>query len=123
MHTRRSILVRVSGGCALPLLLAGTAICLIKYAGWSAVTSAYYGLPSHAQVVTRASHAATAWGSGLIGLGFVAIVLTFVLVPFPSERLSPGLRGTIRIMVALVVVAAGTASIGELLVTIGHHLH
>ena len=120
---RRSILVRVGGWCALPLLLAGTAICLIKYAGWSAVVSAYYGLPSQTQVMTRASHAATAWGSGLIGLGFVAIVLTFVLVPFPSESLSPGLRGTVRIMVALVVVVVGTTGIGVLLVTVGHHLH
>ena len=123
MHTGRSILYRFGGWCALLLLLVGTAICLIKYAGWSAVTSAYYGLPSQAQVVTRASHAATGWFFGLIGLGFVASALTFALVPFPSERLSPAFRGTIRIMVALVVVAAGTAGIGELLVTIGHHLH
>jgi hypothetical protein len=124
MKANRSVLIlRVCGWVALPLLLVGTALRLIEYAGWSAVTSAYHGLPKEAEVVSRASHAATAWLFGLIGLGLMTTGLTLVLLPFPFERLSPGLRGSIRIVLALIIVVAGTAAVGDLLVIIGHCMH
>jgi len=124
MNPRHPVLMNYTWGWfALPVLLVGAAICLLKYAGWSAVTSGHYGLPGQTGLVANASHTATVWLWALIGVSVLATVLTVALLRFSDERFSPGFRGTIRVVLALFIVAGGTFGIGELLATIGHHLH
>jgi len=118
----RSFTMQVCGTVALLPLLVGTAICLMKYAGWSAVVSRQYGLPKAQEVVSTASHLATAWLWGFVVFAMTSFGVALAVLPRRFENFSPGLRGSIRIMVALIIVAAGTAAIGSLLVTIGHHI-
>jgi hypothetical protein len=105
----------IVGWTAFLSLTFGAAECLLKYAGWSAVVSGYYGLPSHAQLVKEASHFATRWLWGLIGLGIAATALALYLLPL---RLALA-----RLVAALAVVVSLTWIWAYLLVSIGHHLH
>lgn len=105
----------------LPVFL-GCSITLLKYLGWSAVYSAYYGLPTEVWRVKTAAH----WGSIylwiFLGLSVIAIVGTMILVPFRSERISPGLRGTIRFFAAILIVVLGVMAGAFALTELGHHL-
>ena len=114
---------RIFGWLILLPLLIVTSICLLKYAGWSAVVSAYTGLPKEDGVVRSATHAGTGWFWGLIGMGVLATSLTAIILPLPSsEDFPPGMRETMRVIISLALVIVGTAATAYLLVMIGHHM-
>lgn len=115
--------VRICGWLVqLPLLL-GAAICFFNFTGLSGVVSAYYGLPSRAQLVASASHAANLWPCAWITFSAVAIALTTALLPVSKENLTPVLRGVMRTLLAILIVAVGNFGIGEVLARKASHLH
>jgi len=85
---------RLWGWLGLVPLLVGASLALLQYAGWSAVVSGYYGLPSQAWRVKEAGTKAQLYGWVLVGLAAGAtIVATILIPPLKSESVSPGLRG------------------------------
>jgi hypothetical protein len=108
---RNGRIALITGSVLLLLLVVMSAICLVKYAGWSAVVSGYYGLPSHGQLVARASLLATRW---LWGMAAGEIGATVVLLALLPSRLGP-----LRFIAAVMGVVIGI--IAYLLVIIGHH--
>jgi hypothetical protein len=105
----------------IPLLL-GSSICLLKYAGWSAVVSGHYGLPSDVELVKTAQHAATIYLWALIGLILIAVTIVLTILPPICEDFSPGLKGIARFLIAIGIVALGNIGGGYLLMSIGRHL-
>jgi hypothetical protein len=105
----------------LPLLL-GSSICLLKYAGWSAVVSGRYGLPSDAELVRTAQHAGTIDLWVLIGLTLIAVTIVLSILPPICEGFSPGLKGIARFLIAIGVVLLGNVGGGYLLIALGRHL-
>jgi hypothetical protein len=83
---------------------------LLKHAGSSGVCSAYSDLPREAVLAQNACQRATLFMWELVAFAAVATGLTTALIPLRAESLSPGLRGTIRFGIALLVVIFGTAA-------------
>jgi hypothetical protein len=59
----------------------GASIALLTYAGWSAVYSAYYGLPSEAWRLKEAGSAAELYGWVFVVLSVVATIAATILTP------------------------------------------
>ena len=104
----------------LPLLL-GSSVCLLKYAGWSAVVSGHYGLPSHQDLVNTATHQATLYFWAFLGLVTITTATVAVILPPFLEHLSAGVKGTLRFTIALGMVILANIGGGYLLVKIGEH--
>jgi hypothetical protein len=109
----RSLAVKIGGWIALLPLVFLTAICLIKYAGWSAVVSGYYGLPSHQTLVSHATHLANLWVSGLATAEITATLLLFALLP---TRLR-----LFRLLIPVLAIPVVAGAIAYILVTVGQH--
>src|SRR5579871_2621145 len=78
-------------------LVIGASLALLKYAGWSAVYSGYYGFSSEASRLAEAGSKAQLYHWVLAGLGVTAtIVATILIPPFKSETLPAGLKAVIR---------------------------
>jgi hypothetical protein len=105
----------------MPLLL-GSSICLLKYAGWAAVVSGHYGLPSDAELVKTAQHVGTIYLWALIGLTLIVVTIVLTILPPICEAFSPGLKGIARFLIAIGVVVLGNVGGGYLLITLGRHL-
>jgi len=105
----------------IPLLLASS-ICMLKYAGWSAVVSAHYGEPGYNDLVASAQHEGGFYFWVMIGLSTTAFITLLVVLPSMSKELPPGLRGTLRSLVALGLVILGNIGGGYLLISFGRHL-
>jgi hypothetical protein len=104
-------------------LVIGASIALLRYAGWSAVYSARYGLPSETLLLKESATKADFYWWTLAGLGLAAtIVTTTLLPPLKSDTLPPGIRGIGRFVVAVALVigsifmvAAGLSALGKFL--------
>ena len=104
-------------------VLFGASVSLLRYAGWSAIYSAYYGLPSEAWRLKEASFNAHLYGWVLTGLAATATILATMLIQhFKSESLPPGLQWTIRVTLATALVVASIFIITAGLSTAGHYL-
>jgi hypothetical protein len=87
-------------------LVIGASLALLKYAGWSAVYSGNYGLPSEAWRLKEASFKAQLYWWVLAGLAVIATTVATVLIPpLKSETLPAGLKGLTRFVMAVVLVA------------------
>lgn len=106
----------------VPLVL-GASLALLKYAGWSAVYSAYYGLPSEAWRLKEAAPKAQLYWWVLAGLAVTAtIVATILIPPFKSATLPTGLKGLGRFVLAVVLVAGSIFIVAYGLSAAGHYL-
>ena len=104
-------------------ILVGASLALLKYAGWSAVYSAYYGLPSEAWRLKEASPKAQLYGCPLLALGLTATILATALIsPFRSETRPAGLRALIRVGLAIALVTVSILVLAYGLSTAGHFL-
>lgn len=95
----------------LPLVLL-TAVCLIKYAVWTAVVS---GDSSQHAVVTHASRMANFWLSGLITAELTATILFFLLLPARLRLL--------RLIIPVLSIPLLSGGLAYGLVILGRHLH
>jgi hypothetical protein len=98
----------------------GAALALLRYAGWAAVYSGNYGLPSEAWRLGEASHKANVYWWLLVSFGGAAVLVAIILIPpLTSERLHPAIRGIGRFVLAFALVAALLfgAAVGIILVS------
>ena len=106
----------------LPLVV-GASLALLKYAGWSAVYSAYYGLPSQAWRLKEAGPKAQLYWWVLAGLTVTATVVATILIrPFKSETLPAGLKALSRFVLAVVLVVGSIFILAYGLSAAGHYL-
>jgi hypothetical protein len=104
-------------------LVIGASVALLKYAGWSAVYSAYYGLPSEARRLAEAGPKAELYKWLLTGLAVTAIVVATILIPpVKSEAVPPALKGMTRFALAMVLVVGSIILCAASLSTAGHYL-
>jgi len=104
-------------------LVIGASLALLKYAGWSAVYSGYYGLSSEAWRLKEAGSKAQLYQWVLAGLGVTAtIVATILIPPFKSETLPAGLKGLGRFVLAVVLVVGSILIVAYGLSAAGHYL-
>jgi hypothetical protein len=113
---------RLWGWLGLIPLLVGASLALLRYAGWSAVVSSYYGLPSEAWRVKEAGPKVQLYGWALVGLAVGAtIVATILIPPLKSESVPPGLKGTFRFLLAVLLVGASITLVAYGLSIAGHY--
>jgi hypothetical protein len=106
----------------VPLIL-GASLALMRYAGWSAIYSAYYGLPSEAWRLKEAGPKADLYRWLMMGLAVTAtIVATILIPPFKSETLPVGLKGVTRFVLAVVLVAGSILIVTYGVLAVGHYL-
>jgi hypothetical protein len=104
-------------------LVGGASWALLKYAGWSAVYSGYYGLPSEAWRLKEAGPKAQLYWWVLAALAVTAtIVATMLIPPFKSESLPAGLKALGRFVLAVVLVAGSILIVAYGLSAAGHYL-
>jgi len=104
-------------------LVIGASLALLKYAGWSAVYSGNYGLPSEAWRLKEASSKAQLYWWVLAGLAMTAtVVATMVIPPFKSETLPAGLKWLSRFVLAVLLVAGSIFIVAYGLSAAGHYL-
>lgn len=108
---------------ALVPLVVGASLALLRYAGWSAVYSGYYGLPSEAWRLKEAEPKAQLYWWVLAGLSVTAtIVATILIPPFKSETLPAGLKAVSRFVLGVVLVAGSIFIVAYGLSAAGHYL-
>jgi hypothetical protein len=106
----------------LPLTVAAS-LALLEYSGWSAVYSAYYGLPSEAWRLKEAGPKAQFYGWLLFGLGLTATIIAIVFIPpFKSENLPGNLEAISRVVLALLLVIGSIVVVAYVLSAAGHYL-
>ena len=104
-------------------LVVGASVALLKYAGWSAIYSAYYGLPSEAWRLKEAGPKAQLYFWVLAALVVTATIVAAVLIPpFKSDTQPPVLRVVSRFVLAIVLVAVSIVAVVCGLSTAGHYL-
>jgi hypothetical protein len=109
----------------LPLvpLVLGASLAFMKYAGWSAVYSGYYGLPSEAWRLKEAGPKADIYGWSFLGLSGIAAIIATLLIPsLKSETIPAGLKAVIRLSLAIALVAASICVGVFGLSAVGHYL-
>jgi uncharacterized membrane protein YhaH (DUF805 family) len=104
-------------------LVLGASLALLRYAGWAAVYSAYYGLPTEAWRLKEASPRADFYWWMLAVLAVTAtIVATILIPPFKSETLPAGFKGLSRFVLAVVLVVSSIWVVAAGLSAAGHYL-
>jgi hypothetical protein len=108
---------------ALIFPLGGASFAFLQYAGWSAVYSAYFGLPSEAHRVVEAGRKAQYYGGTAITLAVAAITMVMTLLHrSDSWAGSSGTKGlniltrlalTSFLVVLILIGAAGISTIGH----------
>jgi hypothetical protein len=105
----------------VPLVVAAS-LTFLEYGWWSAVYSAYYGLPSEAWRLKEAGPKDFYWWM-FTGLALTAIIVATILIPpFKSEYFSPGFRGMSRFLLAVIIVAGSIYVVVYGLSAAGHYL-
>jgi hypothetical protein len=100
-------------------LVVGASLALLKYAGWSAVYSAYYGLPSEAWRLKEAGPKAQFYWWVLAGLVVTATIVATILMPhFKSD---PVPAGSTRFVLAVVLVVGSIFLVAYGLSAVGHY--
>lgn len=115
MTTTRTTVKKIAGWIALLPLLLLSAICLVKYAVWTAVSSGSPGLADQQSLLTHAKRMANLWVSGLATAEITATIVLFLLLP---RRLR-----LLRLIIPVLAVPLVTGLIAYVLVVVGHPLH
>lgn len=119
---RSKPIYRACSWLALAMLLAGAAEAFLQYAGWSAVYSGNYGIPSHAQLVQEAATKADLYFWILAGTTILATVVAASLNPlFKSVDAVGPLRWAVRLTSAVALVAVAIFVIAMSISTAGHY--
>jgi hypothetical protein len=119
----RSALLYLWRWIALIALLIGASLTFMQFAGWAAVYSGNYGLPSREWLLKEATAKAQiyGWACAAMTLGSVGIVVT-LLPSLESEYYSGAIALMVRIVLAsLLVLASGVAVCWTLSIS-GHYL-
>jgi hypothetical protein len=96
---------------------------LLKYAGWSAIYSGYYGLPSEAWRLKEAGPKTQFYWWVLVVSVLPAMILATMLVPpVRSESLPVGLKALSRFVIAAVLVVASILILAYVVSAAGHYL-
>jgi hypothetical protein len=104
-------------------MVFGASVALLKYAGWAAIYSAYYGLPSEAWRLKEAGPEADFYWWFFAGLsGTATIIATILIRPLKSETLPAGLKAIIRFVLAVALIVASIFVVVYGLSAAGHHL-
>jgi hypothetical protein len=104
-------------------LVVGASLALLRYAGWAAVYSGNYDRPSQAWLLKEAGPKANLYWWVLAVLSLTATIAATILIPpFKSETLPVGLKAVIRVVLAVVVVAASILIVTYGLLAVGHYL-
>jgi hypothetical protein len=104
-------------------LVFGASVSLLRYAGWAAIYSAYYGLPSEAWRLKDAGPRADFYWWFFAGLSGVATIIATILIrPIKSETLPAGLRAIIRFVLAGALIVASIFVVTYGLSAAGHYL-
>jgi hypothetical protein len=90
------------------LLMAGSAVCFLKYAWWAACVSGWIGLSSYAEQLKVAHAHASFYLWCVIGLQVAAGSVVFRLIPLRYTELSQFLRYGTRLGASLLVTVSGT---------------
>jgi hypothetical protein len=107
----------------LVLSVGGASWALLRYAGWSAVYSAYYGLPSEALRLKEANSQVQLYWWMLAALATTAIIVATKLIPpFKSETQPAGLRALGRFVLAVIFVTSSTFIVAYGLSVADHYL-
>ncbi len=107
----------------LVLSVLGASWALLKYAGWSAVYSGNYGLPSEAWRLKEAGSEAQLYWWVLAALAVTGTIVTTILIPpFKSKTLPAGLKGLSRFVLAGLLVAGCIFIVAYGLSAAGHYL-
>ena len=104
--------LRIGSWIAVAPLLFATAVCLIRYAAWTAVVSGYSSLPNQHAIVSHAQRMANLWLSLLLTAEIIATVLLFLLLP--------GRLRLLRLVIPVLAVPVVAGAIAYLLVVLGH---
>lgn len=106
----------------VPLVL-GASLALLKYAGWSAVYSAYYGLPSQAWRLKEAGPKAQLYWWVVAGLAVTATIVAAILIPpFKSETLPASVKSLSRVVLTAVLVVGSIVVVAAGLFAAGYYL-
>ena len=104
-------------------LVVGASLALLRYAGWAAVYSGNYDRRSQAWLLKEAGPKANLYWWVLAVLSLTATIAATILIPpFKSETLPVGLKAVIRVVLAVVVVAASILIVTYGLLAVGHYL-
>jgi hypothetical protein len=106
----------------VPLIL-GASVALLRYVGWAAIYSAYYGLPAEAWRLTEAGPKADFYWWFFAGLsGAATIIATILIQPLKSETLPAGLKAIIRFVLAVALIVGSIFLVTYGLSAVGHYL-
>ncbi len=104
-------------------LVFGASVALLRYAGWAAIYSAYYGLPSEAWRLKDAGPKADFyWWFFAVLSGAATIIATILIRPIKSETLPAGLRAILRFVSAVALIVASIFVVTYGLSAAGHYL-
>jgi hypothetical protein len=104
-------------------LIVSAALALLRYAGWAAIYSGNYGLPSQAWRLGEASNKANVYCRLLMGFAGAATFVAIILIPpLTSEKLPPGIRGIGRFVLAFALVIASILMAAIGIGAAGHYL-
>jgi hypothetical protein len=104
-------------------LVFGAALALLRYSGWAAVYSAYYGLPSEAWRLKEAGTKVDFYWWMLAALSVTATTVATILIPpLKSETLPAGLKGVSRFVLAVVLVGGSIFIVAYGLSAAEHYL-
>jgi hypothetical protein len=113
---------RLWGWLILVPLLVGASLALLQYSGQCAIVSAYYDDPSKVEWVKEAETKGDFYGWMLFGFTAAALVIATILIPpLKSESISPGLKGTLRFLLAVLLVVTLIKLFGDGILTVGEH--
>ena len=96
---------RLWGWLGLVPLVVGASIAFLRFGTLAGIVSGNIGRRSAALLVKEADAKAEFWGWVLLGLVAGAIIVATVLIPpIKSEDFSPGFKGTLRFLLAILLV-------------------
>jgi len=110
----RTTIRKIAGWIALLPLVLLTAICLVKYAVWTAVAGGSPGLAAQQSLVTHAKRMANLWVSGLATAEITATIILFLLLPARMRLF--------RLVIPVLAIPLVTGLIAYVLVIVGHPL-
>jgi hypothetical protein len=106
MSSAASRSFRVGLGFAL---LIASAICFLRYAGWAACYSGWYGLPSYAEKIREAGANARFYFWITLFLQLATLLLFWISVPLSESDLPAGLKLLARLGLSAALTLGFTA--------------
>jgi hypothetical protein len=112
MSSTASRIFRVGLGFAL---VTASAICLLRYAGWAACYSGWYGLPSYADKIRAAGENARFYFWITLFLQLATLLLFWISVPLSEIDLPAGPKFLVRFGLSAALTLGVTAILGLLI--------